>query len=565
MSGGGLKWFLGLDDHLSGDAKKAAEEVEQLEKKMHALRTELERTEDKALQGKLRSRLSSLQVEKIGWSALSAGHGSNEKWSRWVETLDHGLHLMEMMGEVAKKVGETIYEWSREVVHAAGEKQRQFFSFRSMIGDADAAKEVMDRLERLSGASPLGEDELLGYGRKLLAGGFKLDEVPVYLKAISDAAAVTGASSEKVDGAVDALNRINREGALAEKTMKALSLAGVPAAKVYAILGEDLHVTADAARALVKKGQITANEGLWAAVAAVKEGRSGGRLGSAGEAAVDESSELLLAKIRQKLGNTFEDIWDTKGFSKWMGFLRNLNHALDDTTESGRRLREAVGGAFDNLFEGLFGEFSGPNGLKGAEELVLKFSRMVESAGIAVNGLASGFMSAISPMFKGGGFFDFSKDLTPEKIDALKASFEHLGYTAGVVVEKIAKLVELISRLGPFTGLGAEQDMYAEAWRRSQRQTQALQDAQYVKALEPLLDADVRTLTRTPAPTPSVTAAQVLSTTQSTNASATVHQVFNIAGAADPRAIGEAAEDGARRGTALTSRELVAHALGAVQ
>ena len=565
-----MKWFLGLDDHLSKEADGAAEKLKKLEHHAHALRQELEKTDDKALARKISGKLSSMQVEKIGLMSSGGGVGP---MGGFVATLDHGLHILEMMGEAALKVGETLFDWGKEAIHAAGEKQREFFSFRSMIGDAEQAKALMEKIEAISDRSTFSGGQMSGVGKKLLAAGgeFNAETIPTYLRALSDAAGATGKSIDDVDGAVAAMVRINATGKLSEKTLLQLGKAGVPVAGVYQSLAETMHLTnAEAAKALVRGGMVSANEGLFAAVKAVRDSRSGGTLGSAGAAAVAESSDVLLSKIQEKWHRTFESLWDTKGFGKWTGFLGNLNTALDSTTESGRRLKEAVGDAFDRLFAGVFGTVSGPDGLGAAEDLVLKLANGIDAVGAAAGGFAKGLLSGFIPSVKEL----FNGPMTPEKLEAISAKFEGIGKGVQSAASAAASLVKylgmIITPLDYMSGFKLFRELQNHpvhsGYPMNPYTGKPIATADEYQEIERRLAQDrQRENPAPPAPAPSASASRLISSSQSSTSNATVNQTINVSGstAADPRAIGTAARDGAS--SALASREVIGHALGAFQ
>lgn len=354
-----IQWLLSMKDSLSEPASSAEKKLKSLEQQMHKLRAAADETTDKALSKKIGSKLTGMTVQKLELTAMATADAHT---ASWVSNLDHGLHLVETIAGAALKVGETIADWTKETIGSAGKRESEFISFKQMLGDGEKAKALMEDIARVSDKTALSEAQATTIGKKMLAAGgeFSADKIPTYLKALGDAAGATGASEESIDKAVSAMIRVNATGKLTEKTILAMGAAGIPVQGIYARLAEQLGVTEKQARALVKSKAVNANEGLYAAVAAVTAGRSGGVLGSAGEKAVEESSEKLIGKIREKWERNFANIWDTKGFGKWEGFLRNLNTALDGTTESGKRLKESIGSAFDKLLGGSLARSRGP-------------------------------------------------------------------------------------------------------------------------------------------------------------------------------------------------------------
>lgn len=444
MADSGLKWFLGLDSsNLGAGASSAQKKLSDLEAKMHAVRKVADETTDKALSRRLGSKLLSLQVEHIDAVTMAA---ANRNSGAWITHLNQGVELLKTIGDAALRVGETIADWTKSTIHAAGGKEREYIGLKGLLGDGPKAKRMMEDFAALSDKSIFSEEQTAGIGKRLLAAGgeFNSGNVTTYIKALGDAAAATGKSAEDVDGAVSAMIRINAQGKLTEKTLLALGKAGIPIQGIYQQLARDFHTTEAGVKALMKAGKVSANEGLFSAVSAVAGGRSGGVLGSAGERAVSESSDRLLDKIGEKWKRNFSNIWDTRGFGKWEGFLRNLNTALDGTTESGKRLKESIGGAFDKLLEGVLGKLSGEEGFRGAADLVDRLANGIDAVGTAAGGLAKGMLGGLGDAL---GKIDIGKQLDPEQTKLLSTRFQELGKTISEAASNAAELLGTIAKI----------------------------------------------------------------------------------------------------------------------
>ncbi len=567
----GMEWLLSLEDKVSSPAKSAEKRLGALEKRMKELAKAEKEENDPALKKRIASRLQSLALEKIESQIAVQTAKQEEHAGRWVERLDHGVHLVETLAEGARKVAEQMYEWGSAVVDASGKKQQEFLSFRTLLGDADKAKRLMEQLDETSRKTVFSEDEASAIGRKLIAGGIAAGDVPTYLRAIGDAAAATGASTEQVDTAVRALQRINAEGKLGSESMRALLNVGVDSGEVYKILAKDLHVTTAEARELVKAGKVNANEGLWAIVGGVATQRSSGMLGSAGEAAVGESSTRLLGKIREKWEGAFEDLWDTKGFSKWMGFLGNMNRALDGSTKSGRALKEAVGSAFDHLLTGVFGDLSSPEGLPGVEKLVTSISGAIDGLGYAAGGLAKGLLKNLDPTLTSLA----SGPMDEAKAKILSAEFEKLGNSIGKSAQGAAKLLGLVGKLMELGGEGV--DWLGKTAYAYQRGKGALeQDKMTIRdpvtgeelspaAIDQLADYYGKYQPMSiPPPIPEATAGAIASQKNSATYSPSIQQTIQINGPADASVVREAAKQGAQQGAQMSTVEDLAFACGGI-
>jgi len=567
-----MEWLLALEDKMSGPAEKAEKRLEQLEHRMKGLAKAEKEATDPAMQKRIASRMNSLALEKIETKIAFQTAKQEEHAGRWVERLDHGVHLVRQLAEGAKVVADHIYDWGKEAIALAGGKQRDFMSFRSMLGDGEKAKALMEDLEAVAHKSVFSSSQATGFGRRLIGGGFAAEDVPTYLRAIGDAAGATGASEESIDKAVEALRRINADGKLSEKTMRALRDVGVDSASVYEVLAKDLHVTAGRAREMVKAGDIGADEGLWAIVGGVNAKRSGGMLGSAGEAAVGESSDRLLGKIKDSWEDNFENLWDTKGFTKWIGFLRNMNSAMDSTSESGKALKESIGLAFDHLLTGVFGDLSGPDGLPGVEGMVKNIAGAIDGLGYAAGGLAKGLFKNLDPALAALS----SGPMDERKAKLLSEQFEKLGDSIGKSVRGAAKLLGLVGKLAELGGEGidwAEKTTYRLAMGKAYAETGVhVTDPSTGLRLAPedveqqFQDYKAReSAFALPAPVPATTAAALVSQRSSAVYSPTIDQTMHFHGPTDPQLVKDAAKQGAQQGAQLATIENLAFASGGIR
>ena len=512
--GGALRWFLSISDGVSAPASSAEKKLADLEKRMKSFKKAADETTDPALQKRLASKLSGLGVEKIDALGMAA---AEQHSSGWVSTLDHGLGIVEKIGEAAMKVGEKIADWTVDAVKLAGGKEREFISFKAMLHDGPAAKSLMEQLEQVSRDATFSDDQAMSLGRRLLAGGFNADEIPTFVKSLADAAGATGASFDKVEAAVGIMRRIQSEGKVTDKMLRQLGAAGITTAGLKASL-----------------------DPLYDMVKNIRHVRAGGVLGSAGAAAVAESSDMLMSKVKERWEDNFSGLWETKGFGKWKGFLTNLNNSLDVTSTSGKRLQESIGGAFDHLLGGVFGEVSGPNGLKGTDDLVGKLAGTFDRAGIAAGSFAEGLMASLNPALKNLGILS-DGPLDPEKARMLGLEFKKFGETIGGVVEGLASVVGYLKDAGKvlgfvwqYTGPGMLMDAAGVAGK-------ALGGNSIGSAIVGAWDG---TSTPEPAPQPSTTLTTMGARTSTKTG--TVHQTIHVHGGAtvDPKAIGDATRAG---------------------
>lgn len=443
---GGVEWAFQMLDRASGPASTAEKKLALLEKRIASLRKAEAALNDPRKKENLAFSRMGLEIQRDG---LVAQEKAAAAAGNWIAKLDHGLGIVQKIGGallgVASSIGHAVIGFGEMAVDAAAAKEEQFLVFRNLLKSSEAAKEFMGDLEEISFRSSLTGDEVGGFGRKLFSAGFRRDEALTLVRAFSDLAA-NGASAEKLDAAADALRKIRMEGVLSAKSLNVLTAAGIPADAVYARLSKQLGVTADRARELVKAGKVSAGQGLFAAVGGVLDSRSGGELGAAGARVVGESAGLMMRKVKARWENFFEDLYETKGFGAFKGFLSNVLSALDTTSATGKRIAESIGSAFDRVFVGLFGELSGPDGLENVERLVRKVANAVEGLGVGVGAVARGFVTGLKPIL--GDVSDLlDGPMTEDKIAKIDASFAQLGQDIGTVTSAVIQLVSALADL----------------------------------------------------------------------------------------------------------------------
>ena len=444
MAGGAASFELSLLDKTSGPASTAAKQLEIVGLRLKAL----DRIEGKTEKQREKIRMQRLGLE-IQQSTLLATRKTEEAAGSWLAKLDHGFNIAARIGGaawgIAKGVAHTAIGWGEMAVEAAAAKEQQYLVFRNLLHGDAAAKRMLATLERLSDATPFGAGEMVGWGQRLIAGGFGAQDATSLLRTLADAAAATGASSEKVDAAVGAFRKIHTEGKLTTKTLKALGDVGISGGAIFDALGRELHMTADQAKALATKGKVGQGSLFDAIMGAVSSTRSGGKLGSAAAIAANESATVLLSKVKGRLERYLGNLYDTKGFAAFKGFLRNVLSATDIASESGQRIAEKLGGAFDRVFTALFGELSGADGLEKMQQLVSKIAGGIEMAGAAIGGFATGFGAAMKPALAALGL-TFEGPLDETKLARIEETFRRMGESVGDLLVALAKIPGLLSR-----------------------------------------------------------------------------------------------------------------------
>lgn len=147
-----------------------------------------------------------------------------------------------------------------------------------------------------------------------------------------------------------------------QKMRGALKELAIKQVDFYADLGSLLGVSAKTAEAQTKAGKIQSETLISVALNQIAK-REGGALGNA----TNESAKTLgstLDRLGALKDNMFERLAGSRGMEAIQGFLDNFIRTLDGPI--GTDLVAKIGGAFETLF----GDLSGPDGLKKMEEVV---------------------------------------------------------------------------------------------------------------------------------------------------------------------------------------------------
>lgn len=453
MPNGGAEFVLSLLDRTSGPATVAEKKLKLLEARMKGLdKLEKGAKTDKA-RDQIRFMRMGLEIQK---DTLAAAMKTKSETESWMTKLDHSLGVVQKVGgaawSVAKGIGEVVIGVTKFGIETSAAKEQQILMFKGLLGTRDAAEQMVATLDKLSYKTAFTDDELGGWGRKFLSGGFDASVIPSMLRMTMDAASAVGATEGDIDGAVESFNRLAMEGKLGTRQLMAMQRIGIDVGAVFRHLGGDLGITAEKAKALAAKGGIGTGSIFDAMMGAVAETRSGGKLGAGSEAMANESTKVMLSKVKERWSDFFEDLHRGRGFKTFNGFLRNISNAFDGSTRSGQRMADAISGAFDSVFSGAFGRLTGPEGLVVLEGLILRVANGIQLAGAALTGAArgfgAGFLEVMKPLI---GETDelFDGPLSEDKLSRVTASFERMGTTIGKVTGGIIRFLNSVS---DFTG-----------------------------------------------------------------------------------------------------------------
>jgi len=204
----------------------------------------------------------------------------------------------------------------RSAVSLAAQVETLSTSFEVLLGSAEAAKGMMDEINKFAAATPFEQMELAGVAKQLLACGTAADQIIPTMRRLGDIAALSGANL----GDLAAIyGKIQSQGRLTAETLESFQSRGIPITRE---LAKAFGVTESQVRELVSEGKIGFPEVQKAIEALTSQGGqfAGGMEKLSKTTAglwstVTDSFNTSLAEIGGILIETF----NVKGILEWAG------------------------------------------------------------------------------------------------------------------------------------------------------------------------------------------------------------------------------------------------------
>jgi tape measure domain-containing protein len=132
-------------------------------------------------------------------------------------------------------------------------------AFTELLGSAGKANTMLQDLFELAARTPFEFPQLVDASQKLLGFGMNAKEVIPLMSKVGDAVAAVGADPERIDRITRALGQMQAKGKVYSEELLQLADAGLPA---YRMLAEGLGVTGGKLNKMLRKGQVSAKQGL---------------------------------------------------------------------------------------------------------------------------------------------------------------------------------------------------------------------------------------------------------------------------------------------------------------
>lgn len=293
------------------------------------------------------------------------------------------------------------------VVDAQSFKQSTLTAFKLMLGSQQAADKFFGEAIKFAAETPFETGQVIGGFKSLLGGGFKPEEVKTVLSAVGDVAAIQNFDPEVIHRMILAINQMKGKGKMAAEELNQIVEASggtVARVKIYETLAKQLGKTKEEIIKLAETGKISADQGIGAVLETIRTTISGGKLGGL----MKELSTQIPGLMSTLKGRPEELIFaipedKLKGLEMIRSFLSDLNDLLDPASESGKKLADALGGAFDAFTKGLLGTSAEENkkalsgGIEGMTEAIKNAQPALQELGASIRDigrLAGWFVTA---------------------------------------------------------------------------------------------------------------------------------------------------------------------------
>ena len=221
------------------------------------------------------------------------------------------------IAQLAKQVGTAIIggvaAGMTAVIKAGADMQRVEVGFRSIMGSAEGAAKMVDKLNQFTASTPFRLEEVAQSARQLIAVGTGVDDVTDRLRMLGDIAAASGNSIGDITAA---FSKVQAKGKVELENLNQLAERGIP------IFDELRKVTGDA------------NMEFGAGAVSVEEyNQALANMAAEGGFANDAMSNLS-ETVSGKFGTAMDNLMFAMGkFAEKSGLISAVTNLLDDFTE----------------------------------------------------------------------------------------------------------------------------------------------------------------------------------------------------------------------------------------
>lgn len=213
-------------------------------------------------------------------------------------------------------------------VKAAGDLEQSQIAFKTLLGSAEAADDILAKIEHKALITPFELPNLRKGVQMLVAADIEGDRALKTMMDMGDAVAAVGGGQAEMDRLLANLQQIKATGRAAAIDVRQFAMAGIP---IYGLLADSIGVTEAQILEMVSNGEIGFDEMEKALADASAEG---GRFFGAMEG---QSKSLfgVISNLKDTMGKIFKDIAvDTGLFDAVKGAAQKLLKVLEDNKDN---------------------------------------------------------------------------------------------------------------------------------------------------------------------------------------------------------------------------------------
>lgn len=249
--------------HLGGELKKTGKEAKQaLDKptdQMKRFKRETKETGDQADRARMKfQRFGSAAYTALQKVSIIGNRISSSMFRLGGSILRAPFSLPGMLVGGVATYGAVRHGFMNPL-KVASEFEQAEIAFTTMLGSAEKAREFIDEMNQFAIETPFDLAGVQDAAKRMLAFGFRQDQIIPYLTAIGNAAAGLGGGTDLIDRISLAIGQMQAKAKVSAEEMLQLTEAGIPA---WEILATKMNKSTREVMDLSSKGLIPASEAI---------------------------------------------------------------------------------------------------------------------------------------------------------------------------------------------------------------------------------------------------------------------------------------------------------------
>lgn len=359
----GIKWTFEILDRLSPAARRMANAVDRVEKKLKGVTPETTRAER--------------ATEKLGRTARKTGDGIGWlglKITGWLYALKS---VGSVVGGVVGGLGRLAFAFAKAGVDAASFRESTSIGLGVLLKDPAKAEKLLRQSVKFAAKTPFSTQDTMRWVKSLTAAGFRDGGLWEAMQAAGDMAALDNFDPAIADRVITVLRQVRGKGRLQQEELNQLAEIGLPGAAVWEAISGRVGISAMDLQSPKYAGRVSSDLGVWGILEAIRNKVSGGALGNL---MLQQSGTAggLMSTLSSRPFEMMMDLDKSKGFQAFKAALKNLTDVLDPETPAGRRIKKNVEDLFNRMMGGIFDRFADPKAVENwLNALINGFERLM--------------------------------------------------------------------------------------------------------------------------------------------------------------------------------------------